>query len=78
MANSLKKLKQENKPWAKLKMSRKEYEIKKPWNHRTNGKKMSRDLFETCLLALDQEHVDQAIDEGHAEMLLREVFKKNF
>ncbi len=63
-----------NKPWAKLRMTRREYEIKKPWRFGSSGKKMRRELFEKCLLALDQEDIDAAIEEGHAEMLLRAVF----
>lgn len=53
-----------NKPWAKLRMTRREYEIKKPWRFGSSGKKMRRALFEKCLLALDQEDIDAAIEEA--------------
>ncbi len=46
-----------------------------PWRFGSSGKKMRRELFEKCLLALDQEDIDAAIEEGQAEMLLRAVFR---
>lgn len=66
---------QQNKPWAKLRMSRREYEIKKPWKLQPNGVKMSRKMFEKALLEADQEQIDEKIDEGNADMLLNEIFK---
>lgn len=66
---------QRNKPWAKLRMSRREYEIKKPWKLQPNGVKMNRKTFEKALLGADQGQIDGKIDEGNAELMLNEIFR---
>jgi len=61
-----------NKPWATLKISRRQYETARPW--KKSG--MSRQMFEELLatLPLPEGGVDQLRREADADKLLRAAF----
>lgn len=59
-----------NKPWAILKISRRQYETVRPW--KKSG--MSRPMFEELLATLPEGFIDQLRLEADAERLLRTVF----
>jgi len=71
LASMLKKLKQE-KPWAVLKVSRRQYETTKPWTRAG----VSRDLFEELVLGLPDGFIDQCHTEADAEKLVEAMFGK--
>jgi hypothetical protein len=60
----------QNKPWAILKISRRQYEAARPW--KKSG--MSRPMFEELLTTLPEGFIDQLHLEADAEKLLRTVF----
>ena len=71
--NLLKKLKRENKPWAVLGMSRREYEAKRPW--KVAG--VSRDHFEEITVMVPAEVIAELKLHAEAELLLEKVFGKD-
>lgn len=66
----LNKLKRENKPWAVLGMTRREYESKRPW--KTAG--VDRARFEEITSALPAELVQRIKEEAQAELLVEQIF----
>ena len=68
--DALKKLKRENKPWAVLGLSRREYETKRPWK----AAQMSRAAFEDIALALPQEIIADIKLHAEAELLVESIF----
>lgn len=60
---------QVDKPWAKLRISRKQYLTNKPW--RNAG--VSRQEFEETLQLAPDEILDELWDEAHADMLLKSM-----
>jgi len=71
--NPLKKLKRENKPWAVLGMSRREYEAKRPW--KVAG--VSRDHFEDITVMVPAEIIERLKEEAQAELLVEQIFGKD-
>ena len=71
LASMLKKLKQE-KPWAVLKVSRRQYETTKPWTRAG----VSHDLFEELVLGQPDGFIDQCHTEADAEKLVEAMFGK--
>jgi len=71
--NLLKKLKRENKPWAVLGMSRREYEVKRPWK----GAGVSRDHFEEIKAIVPPEMIERLKEEAQAELLVEQIFGKD-
>ena len=67
----LKNLKRE-KPWAVLKVPRRQYETTKPWLRAG----ISRTLFEELVLGLPDGFVDQCHMEADAEKLIEAMFGK--
>lgn len=65
----LKNLKQE-KPWAKLRVSRKDYEARRPWVK--SG--MSRQKFEELLICFPDEAIDAITREAEADRLVQAIF----
>lgn len=57
---------QAEKPWAKLRISRKQYMSSKPWK----GADMSRQEFEKTLHLAPDDVIDELWDEAHADLLL--------
>lgn len=62
-----------NKPWAKLRISRKKYSAAKPWK----AAKMSRKKFEAIITSMPDEAIEELRLQADAERLLDEVFGKN-
>jgi hypothetical protein len=60
----------QNKPWAILKISRRQFETVRPW--KKSG--MSRPMFEELLATLPEGFIDQLHLEDDAEKILRTVF----
>ena len=71
--NLFKKLKRENKPWAVLGMSRREYEAKRPW--KVAG--VSRDHFEEITVMVPAEIIERLKEEAQAELLVEQIFGKD-
>jgi hypothetical protein len=71
LAPMLKNLKRE-KPWAVLKVSRRQYETTKPWTRAG----VSRALFEELVLGLPDGFIDQCHMEADAEKLIEAMFGK--
>ena len=69
----LKNLKRENKPWAVLVMSRREYEVKRPWK----GTGMSRDKFAEELLKVPAEVINDIKLDAEVEVLVKKIFGKD-
>ena len=65
------KLKKE-KPWAKLRMTRREYEAKRPWA--TTG--LSRKQWEANLDYFPDEAIDALYREAEADLLVEAIFGK--
>lgn len=65
--------KSEIRPWAKLKLSRKVYEARKPWK----AAKMTRPQFEALIEIMPVEVLDGLKLEAQAQMLLENVFGKD-
>ena len=63
------RLKQE-KPWAILKVSRRQYEMKRPWKRAG----LSRSTFEELLLSLPDGFVDHCHRDADAEKLANAIF----
>ena len=70
-ASMLKNLKRE-KPWARLRMSRKDYETRRPW---TNSG-VSRAKFEEYIAHFPDEAIDALYREAEAEKLVEAMFGK--
>lgn len=62
-------LKQE-KPWAKLRLSRKDYETKRPWLKSGLGRK----AWESFVLALPDEAIEALYREADADKLVKALF----
>lgn len=62
----------EEKPWAKLRMSRKRYESLHIW--KKCGK--TRDEFGAFVLALPDELIEQILEHSEAERLVEAIFGK--
>jgi len=60
------------KPWAKLRMSRKDYETRRPWKN--SG--VSRKRFEAYLGDFPDEAIDVLYREADAEKLVEAMFGK--
>jgi len=69
----LKNLKRENKLWAVLGMSRREYEVKRPW--KVAG--VSRDHFEEITIMAPAEMIQRLKGEAQAELLEEQIFGKD-
>ena len=67
----LKRLTQE-KPWAKLRITRKEYEARRPWM--VSG--MSRKNFEEIIVELPDEAIDAIYRDAEADRLVKAIFGK--
>ena len=65
----LKTLKNE-KPWAKLRLSRKQYEAKRPWMK--SG--VERKQFEKFVLEMPDDAIDALYREADAEKLVKALF----
>lgn len=61
------------RPWAKLKLSRKSYEARRPWK----AAGMPRAQFEALIEAMPVEVLDGLKLEAQAQMLLESVFGKD-
>ena len=59
-----------NKPWAVLKVNRRQYETARPWKRCH----MERRKFEAMLLSLPEGFVDHVLLESDAEKLVRALF----
>ena len=70
-AAMLQRLKQE-KPWAKLRMTRRDYEAKRPWAR--SG--VSRKQWEADLQHFPDEAIDLIIRDAEAERLVSAIFGK--
>ena len=68
----LKTLKNE-KPWAKLRITRREYEAKRPWVK--SG--MSRQKFEEIIVVFPDEAIDAIYRDAEAERLVEAIFGKS-
>ena len=60
------------KPWAKLRMSRKDYETRRPWAK--SG--LSRKRWEEGLEYLPDEAIDMIYREAEADLLVEAIFGK--
>jgi hypothetical protein len=60
----------ENKPWAKLKVSRKKYDTAKPWK-RVN---MTRKEFGELVVSMPQEVIDDLLEHAQADRLIESIF----
>ena len=60
-----------NKPWAVLRVSRREYAAARPWTKAG----MSRQEFESLILELPDEFFSHLRDEADAERLADAIFK---
>ncbi len=58
-----------DKPWAKLRVSRKQYLANKPWKKAG----LSRQDFEQTLRLAPDDIIDELWDEAHADMLLKSM-----
>ena len=65
----LKTLKSE-KPWAKLRLTRREYEAKRPWMKSGVGRKQ----FEAFVLEMPDDAIDALYREADAEKLVEALF----
>lgn len=65
------KLKKE-KPWAKLRMTRREYEAKRPWASTA----LSRQKWEEGLDYFPDEAIDAIYREAEADLLVEAIFGK--
>lgn len=70
-ASMLKNLKRE-KPWARLRMSRKDYETRRPW--KDSG--VSRAKFEEYITHFPDEAIDALYREAEADKLVGAMFGK--
>lgn len=61
------------KPWARLRLSRKQYEAGRPWKNTP----LSREDFEKVILAIPTEIFDGLRLEADAERLIQAVFGEN-
>jgi len=59
-----------NKPWTKLRLSRRAYETARPWTR--SG--LPRRRWEEIMLALPDEAIDELYREGEAERLVKALF----
>lgn len=59
----------EDKPWAKLRVSRQQYLVQKPWKKAG----LSRQDFEQTLQLAPDDIIDELWDEAHADMLLKSM-----
>ena len=64
------KFKQE-KPWANLGWTRKQWKAQKPW--KSSG--VSEEKFAQFILALDQDTLAEIRDHAHAEALVDKIFE---
>ena len=71
VAAMFEKLKAE-KPWARLRMSRRDYEAKRPWAK--SG--VSREKWEADLQHIPDEAIDLIIRDAEAERLVSAIFGK--
>jgi len=69
----VKNLKRDNKPWALLGLSRREYEARRPWK----AAKVSRAEFEDMICQVPPELIDEIKLHAHAEALVESVFWKD-
>lgn len=58
------------KPWAKLNMSRKEWDRTKPWKKAD----CSKNEFTEIVLAVDQATLDAIREEAQADILMQQIF----
>jgi len=68
----VKNLKRDNKPWALLGLSRRDYEARRPWK----AAEVSRAEFEDMLFQVPPELIDEIKLTAHAEALVESVFGK--
>jgi len=69
--SKLKSKLQKEKPWAKLHLSRSDYEAKKPWT--ASG--ITRAEFEKLVENMPQEGIDLLIEDAQADLLVDLMFK---
>lgn len=70
---TLQRLKQE-KPWAKLRMTRRQYEKLRPWA----GTKLSRERWEELLSFFPDETIKAISDEVDADRLVNAIFRGSY
>lgn len=71
MPNSLKNILNIDKPWACLRMTRKQYEQQRIWKKLN----MSRAEFNNLVLKLPPDVVDRMYEEARADILVESIFK---
>lgn len=71
MPKSLKNIMSVDKPWACLRMTRKQYEQQRIWKKLN----MSRAEFDALVLKLPSDVVDEMYEEARADMLVAAIFK---
>lgn len=71
MPKSLKNVFSADKPWACLRMTRKQYEQQRIWKKLN----MPRAEFDALVLKLPSEVVEGMYDEARADMLVESIFK---
>lgn len=71
MPKSLKNIFSADKPWACLRMTRKQYEQQRIWKKLN----MPRAEFDALVLKLPSEVVEGMYDEARADMLVESIFK---
>jgi len=69
---ALKKKIEDEKPWALLRMTRKEYEAHRPW--KKGG--LPRAKFEELLRLIPDEYLSEMRDHAVAEVLVESIFGK--
>lgn len=62
----------QDKPWAKLRRSRREYETARPWK----AAGMDRRMFESLVAVLPDDAVEAIYREADAEKLVKALFEK--
>lgn len=62
----------EDKPWSKLRMSRKAYEAHRLWKKM----KLDRKKFEAIVFLLPEDLIDEVYEDANAERLVEAIFGK--